>query len=79
MMKKKVIMGPYEWNDEQNCWISLTPKVGEGEIRLIDAVLCYSEKIRIYYDQEKYDIITQRDTEYYECMAWRPVGSHHIE
>ena len=71
-MNKKTIMGPYEWLEDANYWIS-REKVIEGTVRKIEGKLCYAEPYRLYYDEPTYSMASCRNEEYENVISWLEV------
>ena len=75
-MTKKIVMGPYYKYNEDSPWFSYSS--GVGEVRVIEGVLCHAVNDIEYYDEEEYDVCSQRKIDSRKVTRWEKVGAHQI-
>ena len=73
-MKRKILLGPYEWNEYHETWIS-EEKITEGTVRTIEGELYHATLDWINFDKPQYDIHTGKDYITKEVIVWIRIES----
>ncbi len=77
-MTKRIVMGPYFKYEENSIWFSNSCNE-QGEVRVIEGILCHAVNDIEILDNPEYDMAYRTETTSRRVVRWQPVTEENID